>query len=174
MTLILEKQGTYLGPAKIGLAAGRRVRLDFPDQQVWALLALASHYEPVAGDSVLAISQDDNWYVIGVLEGHGLTRFTAPSDVEICAPRGKISLTAAKGVSIQSPEVKVTAIKLELFAKSVFQRCSDATTWVKNNFQLRAERLHTRIGSTFDLKAKRIVQRAEEDVRIDGDKIRLG
>ena len=174
MNLTLEKPGTYLGPAKIGVAAGRRVRLDFPDQQVWALLALATHYEPVAGDRVLAISQDENWYVIGVLEGKGLTRLTAPGDLEICAPRGKISLTSAESVSIQSPEVKLTANKLELFAKSVFQRFSDVTMWVKKTFDIRADRIQTRVESTFDLKAKRIVQRAEEDVKIDGQKIRLG
>ena len=53
MPLTVE-HGTYLGPARVTQVEERRVELAFPDQQVWAQLALAYPYQPVVGDSVLA------------------------------------------------------------------------------------------------------------------------
>jgi hypothetical protein len=176
MTLTVEptQSSAYLGPARVELVAGNRVRLAFPDQQVWAVPALASPYQVVSGDQVLAIGQDENWYVIGVLKGNGKMSLTAPADLELRAPRGRIELTAAKGIRLRSPSVKVVADKLEMLARSLYERCANATQWISESLQVRAGRLRTAVESTYRVKANRIVERAEGDVKIDGRKIHLG
>jgi Protein of unknown function (DUF3540) len=123
---------------------------------------------------VLAVGQSGAWYVIGVLQGSGKTVFTVPGNFEIMAPRGTISLTAAKAVHLKSADVKITAKKLELVAQSIFERFTDATRWVKQAFQIRAGRVNAVVRSDYRVKAERIIERAEGDVKIDGRKIHLG
>src|SRR2546423_352100 len=130
-------QGTYLGPALVHEVAGNRVQLEFPDELPWALLALAYPYQPCKGDTVLAAGQGQNWYVIGVLKGTGKTTLMVPGDFEVLAPRGRIRLVAGKGFQVKSPEVKITAGKLELVAKRMMEHFSEATRWVKDTFQIR-------------------------------------
>src|SRR5258708_5414385 len=91
-------ESTYLGPARVREVVGNRVRLEFPDELPWALLALAYPYQPAPGDTVLAAGQGANWYVIGVLQGTGKTKLMVPGDFEVLAPKGRISLFAGKGV----------------------------------------------------------------------------
>ena len=173
MLLELE-QTTYLGPAQVLLAAGRRVKLELPDEHVWAQSALAFPYQPVAGDTVLAIAQSGTWYVIGVLKGTGPTTLIVPGDLRLLAPRGSIELSSSQAVRIKSPEVKLVAHKLELVARTIFERFASATRWVREAFQLRAGRMRTQVESSYRVKAGRIVERAEGDVKIDGRKIHLG
>jgi hypothetical protein len=165
---------TYLGPARVLAAAGNRVKLELPDEHVWAVTALGGPFQPAVGDIVLAIGREDDWYVIGVLKGSGPTTWTVPGNLEIRAPRGEITLTAGRGVAVKAPEVKISAGKLELLARSVFERFHEATRWVKGAFQLQAGRVRTRIDGDYDLAADRIQERAEHDVKIDGTKIHLG
>ncbi len=167
-------QSTYLGPARVCQVAANQVRLEFPDELPWATLALAYPYQPAIGDTVLAAGRGQNWYVIGVLQGTGKTRLMVPGDFEIHAPRGRISLMAGKGVQVKGPEVKITAGKLELVARRVLENFTDATRWVKDTWNLRAGRARTEIESDYQVKARRIIERAEDDVRIDGDQIHLG
>ena len=167
-------QGTYLGPARVCEVAGNRVRLEFPDALPWATLALACPYQPVVGDTVLAAGQGQNWYVIGMLQGTGKTRFLVPGDFEVLAPKGRIRLIAGRGIQVKSAEVKITAGKLELVARRIIEHFTDATRWIKDTWNLRAGRSRTEIETDYQVKAKRIDARAEHDVRIDGDKIHLG
>lgn len=164
----------YLGPARVRMVAGNRVLLEIPDEQVWALLAIGYPYQSVPGDTVLAIGQEGNWYVIGVLKGTGKTTFTAPGDIEFRAPRGSIDLTSAKGLRIRSHRVRIVSDEIELVARTISEKFDSARRWVKEAFQLRAGRVRTIVDSTYRVKAKRIVERAEGDVKIDGKKIHLG
>jgi hypothetical protein len=172
--LIDQELSTRLGPARVLQAAGRRVQLELPDEAVWAVMALAYPYQPAPGDTVLAVGQDGDWYVIGVLSGAGTTTLTVPGDLAIRAPRGAIEITAAKGVRVKSPVVEVIAHRLEHAAKSVMERFGRATRWVREELQVRAGRLRTRVDSTYDLRAERVLARAEDDVKIDGRQIDLG
>jgi len=167
-------QGTYLGPARVCQVAANQVRLEFPDALPWATLALAYPYQPAIGDMVLAAGQGQNWYVIGVLQGTGKTRFLVPGDFEVLAPKGHIRLMAGRGIQVKGAEVKITAGKLELVARRVIEHFTDAARWIKDTWSLRAGRARTEIESDYQVKAKRIIARAEDDVRIDGDKIHLG
>jgi ABC-type molybdenum transport system ATPase subunit/photorepair protein PhrA len=173
-TRLTLEQSTYLGPARVHRVAGSRIQLEFPDELPWAMLALAYPYQPTVGDTVLAAGQGQNWYVIGVLQGTGKTTLMVPGDFEVLAPKGHINLIAGKGFQVKSPEVRITAGKLELVAKRISERFLDATHWVKNSWHIRAGRVRTEVEGNYQVKAKRIIERAEEDVRIDGEKIHLG
>lgn len=173
MLLDLE-QHARLSPARIYRIDGTRVQLEFPDEFIWATVALAYPYAPTVNDTVLAIGQGEAWYVIGVLQGSGKTSLTVPGDLAIRAPFGAIELNAARGVKIKSPAVQIIAGKLDVFAHAIVERFANATRWVKETFQIRAGRQRTRVEGTYDLKAERIVERAEGDVKIDGNQIKLG
>jgi hypothetical protein len=145
-----------------------------PDEFVWAEVAISFPYQVTVGDTVLAVGQDGAWYVIGVIQGTGPTTLTVPGDLRLRAPRGGIELSAGKGVRIKSPRVKLVSGKLEVLAKNAFERFGHATRRVKDAFQLRAGRLRTRVESSYDLGAERILVHADDDVKIDGRKIHLG
>jgi hypothetical protein len=174
LTPLTFDRGAFLGPARVCEVSGNQVQLEFPDELPWAILALAYPYQPAVGDNVLAAGQGQNWYVIGVLQGTGKTTFAVPGDFEVLAPRGRISLIAGKGFLVKSPEVKITAGKLEVVARRVLERFSDATRWVKGAWKIRAGQVRTRVGGDYQINADRIIERADRDVRIDGDKIHLG
>jgi hypothetical protein len=171
--LALE-ESTYLGPARVHRVAGNRLQLEFPDELPWAILALAYPYQPAVGDTVLAAGQGQNWYVIGVLNGTGKTTLMVSGDFEVLAPRGRIRLVAGKGVQVKSPKVGITADKFELVARRAMEQFAEATRWIKEAFQIRAGRIRTQVEGDYRLKAKRINERADEDVKIDGNKIHLG
>src|SRR4051812_37154949 len=99
MLLDLERS-PRLSPARVVRVENGRVQLEFPDELAWAAVALAFPYAPAADDEVLAIGQDDTWYVIGVLRGSGTTNLTVPGNLTIRAPSGAIELAAARGVRI--------------------------------------------------------------------------
>lgn len=172
--MLALEQTTYLGPAEVVRVAPGKVQIDLPDDQPWAQLALALPYQPAIGDSLLVVGHEDNWYVIGVLRGAGKTCLTVPGDLELRAPQGRIEMSAAQGVIIRSPLVRLAADKLELAARSVFERFIEATRWVQNTFQLHAGKVRTRVEGTYRLQANRVVEHAQEDVKIDGQKIHLG
>jgi hypothetical protein len=173
VTLALE-QATYLGSARVLRTANGRVQLELLDQIVWATAALAFPYQAVEDDQVLAIGTSGEWYVIGVLQGRGPTTLTAPGNLSLHAPHGRIKLEATGGIFLTSAEVTVTASRLQLLAQTVVERFGRAARSVRDAFQLRAGRLRTRIDGMYDLKARRISERAEADVKIDGESIHLG
>jgi hypothetical protein len=175
LTLEEPKTSTvYLGPAMVLQPGVGRMKLRVDNREIWAVSGVCFPYQASAGDVVLTIQQSDEWYVIGVLKAVGATVFTVPGDLEIRAPRGRIAFVAGHEVEMRAAEVRVAAHRLELVAKTVLERFSDVTRWVSNTFQLRAARFRTRVDGTWNLKAERIVERADKDVKIDGEKIRLG
>ncbi len=171
--LTLERS-TYLGPARIEEVLANRVRLRFPDQEVWATLALSFGYSPVADDVVLAISHGDDWYVIGVIHGKGKTVIRAVGDLELHAPAGKIELRAARGIRLQSPAIRIAANTLDVVAKSLRERLGACRTVVKTVVQLVADRFHAKVSTSHRIDADSIVHRAEEDLKLDARKIQLG
>jgi Protein of unknown function (DUF3540) len=165
---------SYLGPAKVLLSTPGRVKLHVFEDKVWAVMALAGPYQPAVGDTVLTIAQAGAWYVIGVIDGKGKSTLTVPGDLRIEAPQGRIELSAAKGIRVKSDEVSIVAGRWNVSARSAIERLGEATRWVKGAWQVRVGRMRTCVRDDYDLQAERILQRAEQDVRIDGSKINLG
>lgn len=174
MPLLAVDQGLFFGPARVCQVAGNSVQLEFPEEPIWATLALAYPYTPAVGDTVLVVGQNQSRYVIGVLDGKGSTTFAMPGDFEVCAPRGRINLIAGKGVHVKGQEVKITAGKLELVARRVSECFSEVARIVKGTWRIRAAQVRHDIEGEYLLNAGRITERAEQDVKIDGDKIHLG
>ncbi len=171
---MLTETMQQLEQARVIRAEGSRIVISMQDREVPATLAIAYPYQPVEGDLVLAIGQDEKYFVIGVIQGTGKCRFTAPGDIEFNAPRGQISLLSSRGVQIQGPQVSIKANKFEVLARSVMEKFGEVTRWISGTCQLRAKRMRSVIEEKYSLRAGRIVQRAKKDVRIDGKKINLG
>ncbi len=171
---MLVEQSTYLGPARVLEAAGRRVRLALHESEPWATLALAYPYQPVPGDIVLTIGEYDAYWVIGIVQGAGATTFVAPGSIAFSAPCGTIDLSAGQGVRITAPEVEVKAGRLRLTARRAVERFGEACRWVRETFQLRAGRTRTVVREECTLHAGTLAERARGTVSIDGEKINLG
>jgi hypothetical protein len=171
---MLTETTAQVGTATILAVDEKRVRLSLDGSEAWATLALAFPYRPAVGDSVLALGQDAAWYVIGVLQGKGMSSFVAPADLEFRAPNGSIGLVAAEGVKIKAAEVEIETDRFELAARSIFERCVRAYRRVAEALHLRAGSVRTVVEETYDVRADRITERATGDVRIDGEKIHLG
>ena len=165
---------TYLGPARIVHIESDRVQLAFPDQHVRALLAIAFPYQPAVDDIVLAVGQDESWYVIGVLKANGDTVIRVPGNLKLEAPYGRIELKSAEEISLLSRNVRVVADRIDLLARALAEKFQTATRWVKELFHVRAGTMHSQVKETYRVQAERIVERAAGDVRIDGKKIHLG
>ena len=116
MYLELE-QTTRLQPGRVLRVAGTRVQLRCGGETVWARMALAYPYQAAVGDQLLAIGQEEDWYVIGVLQGSGTTTLTVTGDLRIDAPRGSIELNAAQGLHIRGTTVLVATHDRDLIAR---------------------------------------------------------
>lgn len=165
---------SYLGPARVERVDGGRLLLNLDDVQAWAVSAVGYPYRFEAGDTVLAISGRDEWYVIGVLKGTGRTCFQVEGDLQLVAPHGSIEMIAGKGVSIKSPEINFIGSRVMLIAKQVTQHVHDVAIHVKNCYEMIAGRFTGRVEGSYRVEAEKIDQRAEGDVKIDGRKIHLG
>jgi len=174
--MLQQDTGLRLGPAVVSRAAGRRVLLRRADSAAdeWAELALAFPYQPSAGDVVLAVSQEDRSYVIGVLQGRGPSVFAFPGDVVLSAPQGAMRFDAGKGVSMTAPSVELRADTIELEARTLTQRIESAYHWVKDLLQVRAGRTRTVVEGTSHHLAERTFIRSEKETKVDGEKIYLG
>lgn len=71
-------------------------------------------------------------------------------------------------------EVKLIADKLTTIANSVTEKAKNVYKTVEQLSQLRAGRMRTLIAGTFHMKAKKTYMKAEDDFKVNADKIHLG
>ncbi len=164
--------GTRLGPGTVLEVEGNRVRLRRDSETFWAQLALSAPCRLEPGDRVLAIGEDEV-YVIGILQGHGRIRLTSPGDLELSAG-GKVVISGERGLELAAPEFALRADRVEIAARSVFERCVNAYRWIKETIHVRAGRARTVVEGPCTVRAERIVETAAKDVKIDGAQIHLG
>jgi len=167
-------ESPYLGPATVLAASDGDVDLELPEGRRTARLALSQSYAPEVGDTVLAVCREEEWFVIGLIQGTGTTTFTAPGDVELQAPRGRIEILARDGIVLESDLVEIVATRLELTARHVIERFHSVTQWITDSLHRRLGRMHTTVEGDCQLRAGRITEIADEDVAIDGRTIHLG
>lgn len=173
-TIVSQGESMLLLPATVVAVEGRRVRVGLPDRDTWARLAVTFGYCPTPGDEVLALGQGDAWYVVGVLESTAPALLAFPGDVDLVAPGGRLNLASGKGITIDAPRVELKADRLEMTARTLFQRLTNCYQWVEELWQARARRTRTVVEESAELQAGRVVTRARQDVTINGDKIYLG
>ncbi len=71
-------------------------------------------------------------------------------------------------------DAQLIAGKLTTIAKSITEKAKNVYKTVEQLTQLRTGRMRTLVGSTFHLKAKKTYMKAEDDFKINADKIHLG
>ena len=176
----------YLGPAEVVTPAGQpnfvEVRL-LDGELLWARLALALPYTPAIGDEVLVICQQlADAYVIGVLQGRGVTTLQSPADLTLAAPNGTIRLAAGRGVQVRAAEsVEITtrkatirATRLNLLAATLVQRLGSAYTWATGLLQFKSRRTRTVTDEGWLLRADRAHLKTTGNTCINGKTVHLG
>jgi hypothetical protein len=172
MNAVMTK-ASFLGSVRALAVEDRRVLVAFPEAKAWATLALQG-YAPAVGDVLLVIGQDESFFVIGVIAGRGRTSISAHGDLELRAPHGRIDLLARDGIELRGGPVRVVAKAFEAVVDTLKQRCKDLFVTVTDTFRTRSKRVEHHADEVHRTTAGRIVQRAEQDVSIDGEKIHLG
>jgi hypothetical protein len=136
-------------------------------------------------------------------EVSGKTILSVPEgDLDLCSDKGSIRLQAAKHIELSSQQFSLDSAKAEFnvletryqgvrlsasIAQSklflgklnttvgrLIEKAKNAYRQVDNLNQVKAGRMRTLIKGSYHLKGESINQKADKDVRIDGDKINLG
>ena len=176
----------YLGPAEVITASGKpgyvEVRL-LDGEVVWARLALAMPYLSAVGDEVLVICQQPpHAFVIGVLQGRGVTTLQVPADLTLAAPNGNIRLIAghsvqvngAQSVEITTPRATLRATRLNIIASTLVQRLGSAYTWATSLLQFKGRSIRTVAEEGWLLRADRAHVKTSGNTSIRGKTIHLG
>ena len=71
-------------------------------------------------------------------------------------------------------QVKLIAVKLETAARTVIQKARNAYRTVEQLFQVRTGRMRTLVKGTYHVKSRKTMMKAEQDVKIKGERIHLG
>lgn len=170
--LALQETAACLGPACVKQVTADKYLIEFEGREVWATLALGYPYAAKPGDVVLAIGAAET-FVIGVIKGSGETRLSVSGNLTLHAT-GRVDIEAGKGISLQSPRVSVRAEHYETFAQKAVMRCVQGFHWIKKTLQIVAGRQRTMVEGESTLHAKKITGIAEDEVRLDGNQLKLG
>lgn len=163
-----------MGPARVIECMDGVLRVEWNGTVVTAVSALPMVYRFSAGDIALAIASESTCYVIGVISGSGTSVITSPADLEVLAPRGRIRFRAAEGMEFVGPRFRVKADLVEVVAEALRERIDSVDRIVRSSVREALGRITTKVAGTALLRANRIVQKAKDDVKIDGRKIHLG
>ncbi len=164
----------YLGAARVMAAAADAADVELPGGEVVrARLALAFPYRPAAGDTLLVIGRADAHYVIGVLEGSGVTDLSFPGDVAVRAA-GALRLEGGAGVQLSGPEVGIDAGRLRLAADAMVQKLGSFYQRVTTLWSVRARDAETYVEGASLVRARTAAILTDETMSINGKQIHLG
>ncbi len=167
-------KGLYLGPATVATVLPTEIEVNLPrGGKVHARLALAYTYEPVPGDEVLVIGNEEGHWIIGVVFGRGPSVLHFPADAELRAA-GSLRIAADRGVEITSPEVLVTTKKIRMIASEVVHAFTTLRQRVTELLSVQAGQTHTVVEGTMHSQAKSATILTEEKVSINGKEVHLG
>jgi Protein of unknown function (DUF3540) len=164
----------YLGPAEVVRARPTEVEVALPrGGHVQARLALAYAYEPLPGDDVLVIGNEEGHWIIGVLRGKGPSVLRFPADAELRA-EGTLRIAADRGVEITSPELAVTAKKIRMVASEVVHAFTTLRQRIQELLSVHAGQAHTVVAGSMHSQSKNATILTEEKVSINGKEVHLG
>jgi hypothetical protein len=165
----------FLGPAEVVEVQGDEVVVELRGgEPARAALALATPYEPVAGDVLLVIGKDGEHYAIGVLRGSGKTALRVQGDLEVRAEGGAVRIVGDRGVELHAPELTIHAGKLQVIASAAVQKFTSLYQRVSELLSVRAGQAHTVVDEGTVTQAKRASIVTEETVTINGREVHLG
>lgn len=165
---------TDLGPAIVQRIEGANVTALMNGEEIQLTNAMAFPYTPKPNDVVLAIGQQTGHYIIGVLQTQGDMTMTFPGSATFRAPKGGFNFSSGEAIDMHAPEVKVTAGKWTVVARTLSEKVTDAMRWVANLSQLKAGRKRTLVEGKDYERSERKILKAKKDVRVNGERIHLG
>lgn len=109
----------------------------------------------------------------------GPKEITAGTDtVNLSARFGKMDmdkgLFKGRHLDAQVQDIRLEADRVETHARDIIQTASNFYKTIENIAQITTRRLRTLISETYQMKSKKIFIKAEDDVKIKGEKIHLG
>lgn len=100
------------------------------------------------------------------------------NEVVVEAHKSEIRITetsyVGKRISLTVAQARLIAGKFEILANDVVQKAKNIYTQVEGLVQTTAKRMRTMVDSTYHLKSKQAFLKAEEDFKVNADKIHLG
>jgi hypothetical protein len=163
---------SHFGPAEVTAVCGEQVEVSVQGRRLMARLAVAGLYRLVAGDTVL-VAEANEAYVIGVLHATGPMTVSAPQDLILAAPHGRIMLQANE-INGTADELRLSAGTMSLTADRLVGCFATLRQVVSGLFELDAGGAALRVKEMFSLLTGRLRATAAEDVSIDGKQIHLG
>jgi hypothetical protein len=173
LPLLMGQGHHHFGPATVTAVLGSEVEAAIDGTLVLARLAVYPLYQPVAGDEVLLIASDDAAYVIGVLNATGPLTVLAPQDLRLWAPHGRIELMSASLVA-SADEIELHADRFSIVARHMRETFETLERVVRGLFDFEAGEVRARVQQAFSIFSRRFRASADEDVKIDGNRIDLG
>lgn len=168
----------YLVEAKIVVALERHSYL-LNDGRV-ARQALSCLIRPEVGDHVLAAScQNDTPYILHVLERNELqqVQLSVPGAQALCIEQQHITLSAGDAIALRAlHDVEVSAATgvLSLNGRNLFATVQDSLVQNVGNFIGKAGHYLLEVKQLLRLHGQQALITAEQDVKVDAERISMG
>ena len=153
--------------------------VDLPGRQTHARIAIPPPHALACGDWVVVVGRESQWYAVGIVAtqhreaaDRTLTFLATQDTVAFHAPHGCITL-AAKEMSLSGQTVAIVSKTLRMTATSCLLQCVTVNQWVAGLVSQTVGRLYQGVTGDYHHHSQSIVERAEGQVTIKGDRIHL-
>ena len=153
--------------------------VDLPGRQTHARIAIPPPHALACGDWVVVVGRESQWYAVGIVAtqhreaaDRTLTFLATQDTVAFHAPHGCITL-AAKEMSLSGQTVAIVSKTLRMTATSCLLQCLTVNQWVAGLVSQTVGRLYQGVTGDYHHHSQSIVERAEGQVTIKGDRIHL-
>ena len=164
--------------AQVLACDGRHALIDLHGRQEWARIAIPPPAAVAAGDFVVVAGRGSEWWAVGTLgdpweaTDDAAPEFDGEDDIVIQAPHGRISLAAAR-IWLGGDTVSIFAKALRATATSCVLQCQTVNQWIAGLVNLTVGRLYQGVTGDYHHHSQSIVERAEGQVTIKGERIHL-
>lgn len=171
---ILSRSGATAAIREVD--GGERIQIAAPDG------ALLFDYDPASGRAVITVPAGN--LVLSAPRGDvelvagGSLRLTAQREVTLSGPRGvwafgETTLSSLKA-NVNVENARGVFGRVETVASQIVQRAKNVFRRVEEVDDLAAGQQRSVVRGAYTLRSERAVIQAEDDVKIDGERIRLG
>jgi hypothetical protein len=141
--------------------------------RVHATPAFTFPYEAAIADELLVIGDAAEFFLIGVLEGHGRTELSNARGVSIRTD-GRLRVIGDRGVTLRGRVVDVIAERVSRVAVEARQTFERARSEVRDVLRVEATEIDERSERGFRLVAHRVILKALKGARLKSSTVRLG
>ena len=153
--------------------------VDLPGRQTHARIAIPPPHALACGDWVVVVGRESQWYAVGIVAtqhreaaDRTLTFLATQDTVAFHAPHGCITL-AARQMSLSGQAVAIVSKTLRMTATSCLLQCLTVNQWVAGLVSQTVGRLYQGVTGDYHHHSQSIVERAEGQVTIKGNRIHL-